>query len=346
MKYNKLQGLKDAVSEVCLGTMTFGEQNSETESHKILDLSLERGVNFYDTAEMYPIPPSSESYHETERIIGKWGKFQTEREKIVMATKVIGPSSFMTWIRGGSLKLDQSNIIKACEGSLKRLNTDYIDLYQIHWPARQTNFFGQLGFQEPQEEKTTPIKETLDALASLVEQKKIRAIGLSNETPWGIMTFLNTAKEYNLPAVSTVQNPYSLLNRSYEVGCSEISYRENVKLLSYSPLGFGVLTGKYIEGKDTPKSRLNLFDQYTRYSHAKAEEITKRYYELAKSFGISLTKLALSFCYSRPFMGSTIIGATTCEQLIENIDASNYQMTVELEEQINKIHETFPNPCP
>ena len=258
MKYNKLQGLNEEVSEVCLGTMTFGEQNSETESHEILDMALERGVNFYDTAEMYPIPPNQDSYHETERIIGRWDKFQTKREKIIMATKVIGSTNFMTWIRNGSLRLDRDNIKAACEGSLKRLKTDYIDLYQIHWPARQTNFFGQLGFKEPLEENTTPIKETLEALATLVEQKK-KAVGLSNETPWGIMTFLNTAKEYNLPVVSTVQNPYSLLNRSYEVGCSEISFRENVKLLSYSPLGFGVLSGKYIEGKDTPKVQAESF---------------------------------------------------------------------------------------
>ena len=346
MKMNKIAGMENLVSEVCLGTMTFGEQNNEAQSHQILDLALERGINFYDTAEMYPIPPKADTFNRTEKIIGEWDNFHKNREKIIMATKVIGPSQMMNWIRGGSLKLDQKNIFSACEGSLQRLKTDYIDLYQIHWPARSTNFFGQRGFVEPKKENTTPIKETLEALALLIEQGKIKAIGLSNETPWGIMSFLSAAKEYNLPVVSCVQNPYSLLNRTFEIGCSEISHREGVKLLSYSPMGFGVLSGKYLEQKDTPNCRLNRFSQYNRYSNPQAIEATKRYLSLAKSLGLSLTQLSLAFCFSRPFMGSTIIGATTLDQLKENIQATEVDFTDEMNQLVNEIHQEIPNPSP
>tara|TARA_B100000925_G_scaffold229230_1_gene177745 strand:+ start:15128 stop:16168 length:1041 start_codon:yes stop_codon:yes gene_type:complete len=346
MKMNKINGIEQSVSEVCLGTMTFGEQNSEIESHEIMDIAFERGINFYDTAEMYPIPPKGDTYNRTEEIIGKWEKFHTHRDKIVMATKVIGPSSMMKWIRNGSPRLDKKNIFEAVEGSLKRLRTDYIDLYQIHWPARSTNFFGQLNFKEPTRESTTPIRETLEVLGELISQKKVKAIGLSNETPWGIMSFLSIAKEFNLPIVSTIQNPYSLLNRTYEIGCSEISFREGVKLLSYSPMGFGVLSGKYIEGKDTPRSRLNLFSQYSRYSNPNATKATKRYYDLAKSLNLTLTELSLAFCYSRQFMGSTIIGATTKEQLIENIHATEIEFSPEMNNLVNEIHELIPNPSP
>ncbi len=346
MKYNRIGGINLEVSEVCLGTMTFGEQNSPKQSFEIMDTAFDHGINFFDTAEMYPIPPKSSTVHRTEEIIGQWRGFHKNRDKIIMATKVIGPTEFMTWIREGSPRLDKKNINQALENSLRRLKTDYIDLYQIHWPARTTNYFGQLGFKEPQREDSTPIHETLEVLSELVSQGKVKAIGLSNETPWGIMQFLATAKEHNLPIVSTVQNPYSLLNRTYEIGCSEISYREGIKLLSYSPLGFGVLTGKYLEGKDNPSNRLNLFSQYTRYSNKNAISATKKYIELAKSFNISMTQLALSFCYSRDFMGSTIIGATSCDQLIENIDATNITFSKELEKKVNEIHEETPNPSP
>ena len=338
--------MEQEVSEVCLGTMTFGEQNNQSESFEIMDTAFERGVNFFDTAEMYPIPPNKSTVHRTEEIIGNWKGFHQNRDKIIMATKVIGPTDFMTWIRNGSPRLDKKNITLALEESLKRLKTDYIDLYQIHWPSRVTNYFGQLGFKEPKTEQPTPILETLEILDQFVSSGKIKAIGLSNETPWGIMQFLNEAKNNNLPVVSTVQNPYSLLNRTYEVGCSEISYREGVKLLSYSPLGFGVLTGKYLEGKDEPTSRLNLFSQYSRYSNKNAVAATKRYLDLAKSFNLTLTQLALAFCYSRSFMGSTIIGATNTAQLIENIDATEVVFTKELENKISQIHEDLPNPSP
>ena len=346
MKKNKILGIEQPVSELCLGTMTFGEQNNEKESHKILDFALERGINFFDTAEMYPIPPSDSTYNETEKIIGRWPAFHQSRDKIVMASKVIGPTSFMTWIRNGSPRLDKKNINQAIEGSLKRLKTGYIDLYQIHWPARQTNYFGQLDFQTPEEESITPVKETLEVLSRLVETGKIKSVGLSNETPWGIMSFLQVAKEFHLPTVVSVQNPYSLLNRSFEIGCAEICYREDISLLSYSPMGFGVLSGKYLSGKDTPNCRLNKFPHYTRYSNPNAVEATKKYLELSESFGMSLTELSLKFCTTRPFMGSTIIGATNTTQLEENIAATSVKFNDEILQEINKIHQEHPNPSP
>ena len=346
MKKNQIQGIDQPVSEICLGTMTFGEQNNQKESHEILDSAFEKGINFYDTAEMYPIPPSASTFNETERILGNWPAFHQHREKIVMASKVIGPTSFMSWIRNGSPKLDKENINKAIEGSLKRLKTDYIDLYQIHWPARQTNYFGQLDFQTPRDESITPIKETLDVLATLINNGKIKSIGLSNETPWGIMSFIQTAKEYNLPLVVSVQNPYSLLNRSFEIGCAEICHRENISLLSYSPMGFGVLSGKYLTGTDTPNCRLNRFPQYSRYSNPIAQKATKKYLELSKEFGLSLTELSLKFCTTRPFMGSTIIGATNNAQLEENIATTTIDFNEEIQQEINKIHQEYPNPSP
>lgn len=347
MKFSQLKNIPQKVSNICLGTMTFGEQNSIEESHAILDASWEREVNFFDTAEMYPIPPRRETHHRTEEILGKWDKFHTERENIVMATKVIGPSEMMKYIRDGEHELNKKNIHHALEGSLRRLQTDYVDLYQIHWPARETNFFGRRGYNCPSTRTDSDeLKITLEALAELVESKKVRAIGLSNETPWGVMKFQQLAREFDLPVMSTIQNPYSLLNRTYEVGLAEVSFQEEIYLIPYSPLGFGVLTGKYLEGRSTPRDRLNLWNSYSRYSNPNAKRATQQYLDLAKSRGMSLTELALAFVNTRPFVASTIIGATTVEQVIENINTADIELDSELLSEINKIHEENPNPSP
>jgi len=326
--------------------MTWGQQNSQIEAHQQLDYALEREINFFDTAEMYPIPPRAETCFETEKIIGKWNKLKTSRDKIILASKVIGPTSFMKYIRNGSVRLNKENIITALEGSLKRLNTDYIDLYQIHWPARNTNFFGQRGFTPTENENTTPILETLEVLDEIQKSGKVRAFGLSNETPWGTMEFLNLAKKHQYPRIVSVQNPYNLLNRTYEIGMAEVSTREEVGLMAYSPLAFGVLSGKYLDNTAAPTSRLNLFDSYSRYTNTNGIKATKKYVELAKNFNLSPAQMALSFVTSRQFVTSNIIGATNIDQLKMNIDSVEIKLNNELVEEINNIHETIPNPCP
>ena len=345
MDYSTLGTTDIQVSRICLGTMTFGEQNSERESHAQLDLAFERGVNFIDTAEMYPIPPKAETQGRTETYIGNWLARSGRRDKIVLATKVAGPGDWIAHIRGGP-RLDAAHIRRAIEDSLKRLRTDYIDLYQVHWPQRHTNYFGRLGYRHRPEDDGIPIAETLEALAKLVEEGKVKAIGVSNETPWGTMQYLNLAREQGWPRIVSIQNPYNLLNRSFEIGLAEISHRENVGLLAYSPLAFGVLSGKYLGGKRPAGARLTLFPHYARYSGPHVETVVQRYVELAEKHGLRPAQMALAYVNSRPFLSANIIGATCLEQLAENIDSIDMTLSEEVIEGIESIHASCPNVAP
>ncbi len=344
MEYRLLGNTDIRVSVICLGTMTWGDQNMEKEAHQQLDYALETGVNFIDTAEMYPVPASAQTVHRTESYIGNWLASRKNRGQIVLATKVAGPSE-MTWLRGGQARLDRKNIMEALEGSLRRLKTDYIDLYQLHWPDRNTNYFGQLGYVHDPSDQPVPIEETLAVLAELVQSGKVRHVGLSNETPWGVMKYLQLAGQGLGPRMVSIQNPYSLLNRTFEVGLSEVAIREQCGLLAYSPLAFGVLSGKYLSGSG--QGRVSLFPKYfTRYSNPQAIEATRQYVALAKQHHITPAHLALAFVNSRPFVTSSIIGATTMAQLRENIESISVSLSDELYREIEKIHQAIPNPSP
>jgi|TARA_B110001452_G_scaffold265014_1_gene268981 aryl-alcohol dehydrogenase-like predicted oxidoreductase len=346
MKYRKLGNTNIDVSLICLGTMTWGEQNSEQEAFEQMDLSLDRGVNFFDTAELYSIPPKKETFGSTEKIIGNWFKKRKSREKIILATKVVGRSG-MKWFRGKETRLNKEQILEAVEGSLKRLQTDYIDLYQIHWPDRKSNFFGKLGYEHQEESDTISIKDQLEVLSILVKSGKIRHIGLSNETPWGLMKFISLAEQYDLPRVVSIQNPYSLLNRSFEVGLAEISIREKCGLLAYSPLGFGILTGKYDDGQNPDDARLTLFgDMFTRYTKPKGRKVASKLNKLAIDNELTPTEMALSYVNSRPFITSNIIGATKIDQLKENIGSVEIELSEEVIKEIEDIHAQDPYPCP
>ncbi len=343
MKFKKLGRTDLKVSILCLGTMSFGEQNTEKEAHEQLDCAIDAGINFIDTAEMYAIPPKEETCGLTEKYIGTWIRKKQQRDKYIIATKVAGPG--MDYVRGGS-RLSKKHVEEAINYSLKKLQTDYIDLYQVHWPERKSNFFGRLGYTFSDEDDGITIDETLDALNSAVKAGKIRHIGISNETPWGVMEYLKIANEKNQPRIVSIQNPYSLLNRIFEVGLAEMSHREDVGLLAYSPLGFGVLTGKY-ENSAPSNSRLGLYgDWFTRYSNEMCKKATSEYIRIAKKFNISPTHLALAFVNTRTFLTSNIIGATTLEQLRENIQSVDIKLTDEILEEVEKIHEAIPNPAP
>jgi aryl-alcohol dehydrogenase-like predicted oxidoreductase len=342
MKYKKLPNTDLEVSLICLGTMTYGEQNNEKEAHEQLDYSISNGVNFIDTAEMYAIPPREETQGKTEEIIGTWLANRKDRDKIILATKVAGPG--MEYLRGGS-RLSKKHILQAADDSLKRLQTDYIDLYQVHWPERKSNFFGRLGY-EYSDEMGVSIEETLEAMSDLVKSGKVRHIGISNETPWGTNRYLQHANDAELEKIITIQNPYSLLNRIYEVGLAEISQHEGVGLLAYSPLGFGQLTGKYINKTDE-KTRLGLYgDWFTRYSNQNCLNAVREYSQIADKHNISLTHLALAFVNTRPFVTSNIIGATTMDQLKENIESIDIDLNEEILEEVNEVHLNQPNPAP
>ena len=346
MQYKKLGNSDIQVSIICLGTMTWGEQNTENEGFDQMDYALENGVNFFDTAELYSVPPKKETFGSTEKIIGKWMQSKKCREKIILATKVVGRSG-MKWFRGKETRLNEEQISLAIEGSLKRLKTDYIDLYQLHWPDRKANFFGKLSYEHHEEEDLIDIREQLEVLNKFVKQGKIRFVGLSNETPWGLMKFISMSEEFKLPRVVSVQNPYSLLNRSYEVGMAEISIRENCGLLAYSPLAFGMLTGKYDDGKLPSGARLTLFsDMYTRYTKEKGRNESKKFNYLAKESGLSPTDMALAFVNSRDFVTSNIIGATNIKQLQQNINSFKINLDENIISEINKIHDKNPFPCP
>ncbi|MGM0856580.1 MAG: NADP(H)-dependent aldo-keto reductase [Pseudomonadota bacterium] len=331
------------VSRLCLGTMTFGEQNSEAEAHEQLDRAVAFGINFIDTAEMYPVPPKAETQGLTERYVGSWLKQRRERDDVIIATKAAGPG--LDHIRGGP-RLTREHLFKAVDASLDRLQTDYIDLYQLHWPDRSTNFFGKLGYVHNEEEDATPLEETLTALKELVDAGKIRAIGLSNDTPWGTMRALQLADQLDVPRVASIQNPYNLLNRSFEVGLAEIAHREDVGLLAYSPLGFGVLSGKYLDGAKPPTGRLTLYERFKRYTSPEAEAATKAYVSLARDYGLDPAQMALAFVNSRSFLTSNIIGATTMEQLESNLASESMKLDDDLLEAIDDIHRRMPNPCP
>ncbi len=326
--------------------MTWGRQNSEEQAHEQMDYAVEQGINFFDTAEMYPIPPKKELYAVTEEFIGNWFKKTGKREEIVLATKIAGRADFTKHIR--TTGFSREAIISAVDGSLQRLQTDYIDLYQLHWPERNTNYFGQRGYNaEATDLWEDNIHQVLETLRDLVEEGKIRHVGLSNETPWGTMRFLEESKVHRtLPRMVTIQNPYSLLNRLFEVGLSEVSMREKIGLLAYSPLAFGVLSGKYLGDVQPRKARLTLFPNYKRYSGDTATEATKKYYELAQNHGLSMAQMALAFVNSRPFVTSNIIGATTIDQLRENIESIDVELSDEVLEGIEEIHESIPNPAP
>lgn len=347
MKYSKLGNTGIDVSRICLGTMTYGEQNTEKEGHQQLDYAVDQGVNFIDTAELYAIPPRAETYGATEKVIGSWLKRRGRRDDIVLASKIAGPGpDWVSHIRGGHSRFNADHIKRALDDSLQRLQTDYIDLYQLHWPERNTNYFGKLGYQpDEQEQDLTPVFETLQVLEKQIRAGKIRYIGLSNETPWGIMQFLWTARVLKLPAVVSVQNPYSLLNRTFEVGCAEISHRENVGLMAYSPLGFGVLTGKYLDARPQG-ARLTRWPHYARYSNEQAVAATRAYVDLAQQYQLDPAQMALAFVNSRPFLTANIIGATDMQQLSSNIASIDLDLSDELLEQIEAIHRRYPNPSP
>lgn len=346
MEYRPLGKTDLRVSAICLGTMTFGEQNTESQAHQQLDRALAAGVNFIDTAELYPVPPKAETQGRTESYIGTWLSRRGGRERLILATKAAGPGDWLPYLRGGANRLNRVNIEAAIEASLRRLQTDYIDLYQLHWPDRETNFFGQLGYQPPRRDRSVPIEESLRVLDDLVRSGKVRHIGVSNETPWGVMRFLQLAEQHGLARLVSVQNPYNLLNRSYEVGLAEISHREGCGLLAYSPLGFGVLSGKYLDGARPADSRLTLFERFKRYSNPEGEAATRAYVELARQHGLDPVHLALAWVISRPFVTSAIIGATTMEQLEADLGSLEIRLGKELIESIERIHTRQPNPCP
>ncbi|MDF1763142.1 MAG: NADP(H)-dependent aldo-keto reductase [Oleibacter sp.] len=332
------------VTKICLGTMTWGEQNTEAEAHRQLDIALDHGVNFIDTAEMYPVPPKAETQGRTESYLGSWLAKSNKRNDLIIASKVVGPGDWIDYIRNGP-QLTEDHIQQALADSLERLQTDYLDLYQIHWPARPTNFFGKLGY-EHQDDETTPLRETLLALKNHLDSGRIRHYGLSNETPWGTMTAIAEADKLGMPRPVSVQNPYNLLNRSYEIGMSEISYREHCGLLAYSPLAFGVLSGKYLNGQKPEKARITLYERFSRYKGELAERAVAQYVELANDLGLTPTALALAFVSQQGFLTSNIIGATTEQQLLENLATADLVLTQETIERINAIHQSIPNPCP
>jgi aryl-alcohol dehydrogenase-like predicted oxidoreductase len=346
MEYRRLGRTDIKVSAICLGTMTFGEQNSITDAHAQLDYAVDQGVNFIDTAEMYPVPPKAETYGRTEEYIGSWLKHRGGRDRIILASKVAGPARDLSYLRQGRARLDRANIEMALHDSLKRLQTEYLDLYQLHWPDRSTNTFGKFGYLHDPSDNPVPIEETLQVLGELVRAGKVRHIGLSNETPWGAMRFLQSAGELNLPRAVSIQNPYSLLNRTFEIGLAEIAHREDLGLMAYSPLGFGVFSGKYLGGALPAGARLTLFDRFRRYRGRRGQSATEAYVNLARNQGLDPAQMALAYVASRPFVTTVIIGATTLEQLDANIKSLDIKLTPLVLAAIEEIHQDNPNPCP
>ncbi len=334
------------VSTLCLGTMTWGEQNDESEAFAQLDRAKAYGINFVDTAEMYPVPPRAETYGATERIIGDYFRQRGDRADWVLASKIAGPGNGIDYIRDGRLRHDRQHIVAALDASLKRLRTDWIDLYQLHWPERSTNFFGQLGYRHQHEETFTALEDTLEALDEQVRAGKIRHVGLSNETPWGTMKLLHLAEQRGWPRAVSIQNPYNLLNRTFEVGLAEVAIRERCGLLAYSPMAFGMLSGKYENGARPEHARLTRFSRFTRYTNPQAQAACSRYVELARAHGLDPAQMALAFVTSRPFVTSNIVGATTLEQLEANLRSSELRLTEEVLEAIEAIHREQPNPAP
>ncbi len=346
MEYRKLGRTDLDVSLICLGTMTWGQQNSEVEAHAQIDYALDQGVNFIDTAEMYPVPPKADTQGRTEQYIGSWLAQSGRRDQVVLASKVAGRSQ-MDWIRGGAeTNLEPAQVRQALEDSLRRLQTDYLDLYQIHWPDRRTNFFGKLGYRHKADEEAVAIEDTLGELGRMVDEGKIRHVGISNETPWGLMRYLQAAENAGLPRLASIQNPYSLLNRTFEIGLAECAEREDVRLLAYSPLAFGVLTGKYLKGAQPAGARLTLWDRFSRYSNERGTVAAAHYVALAEKNDLNPAQMALAYINSRSFVTSNIIGATTMEQLKANIASIDVQLPEDVDKAIEAIHADDPNPCP
>ena len=344
MNYKKLGNTDINVSTICLGTMTWGEQNTQSEAFEQMNYSLENGVNFWDTAELYAVPPKAETYGHTETIIGNWFEETKKRKDVILASKVGGPSR--KYMRNGENSFTGKNLEDALHGSLKRLKTDYIDLYQLHWPERNVNNFGKLGY-EHEENDWNKFENVLENLKKFVDQGKIRYVGLSNETPWGVMNYLQLAKDKDLPRMMAIQNPYSLLNRSYEVGLAEVSIRENIGCLAYSPLASGYLSGKY-RNKQFPKgSRMERdFDFWTRYRKPNMENAVEDYYKISQKFELDMSQMSIKFCEVQDFMTSVIIGATTMEQLKTNVESVKVNLDSEVIKEINNVQKKYPNPCP
>lgn len=346
MIYNNLSTTNTKVSAICLGTMSFGAHVDESTAYNIMSRSLELGINFFDTAEMYAVPPMPETSGITETIIGRWMKAENAREKIVLATKVVGGGRGFSWIRGGESRLDEKNIRMAIEGSLKRLQTDFIDLYQLHWPDRSVQMFHQQYFQSGIGKESVALEETLSVLQKLHQEGKVKHFGVSNETPWGTMEFLRIAQEKDLPRMVSIQNNYSLLTRTYDMGMSEVSQEMNIGLLAYSPLGFGVLGGRYLDGNFPEGGRFTKYKNYLpRYRTPRVEIAIKRYKALAEKHGMTLPELALAFVYQRPFVTSAIIGPSNVEQLEECVGALEKKLTEEMMREIDEIDAMDPNPC-
>lgn len=346
MKMNPLGRTGISVSQICLGTMTFGRQNTEAEAQAQMDMALDHGVNFFDTAEMYPFPSTADTYGRTEEIVGNWMKSRNNRDSMVVATKIVGPGARFKHVRDGNIKYNRAHLTAAVDASLKRLGTDYIDLYQTHWPERPANFFGKLDYDHDPDADWTPFAETLGVMDEIVKSGKVRAFGVSNETAWGVAAQLKLADDNGWPRVAAIQNPYALLNRSFEVGLAEIAIREDCGLLAYSPLGFGALTGKHLDGGTEPESRRALFPDFMRYFHARAEAATREYVALAREHGLDPAAMALAFVHSRPFVTATIIGARTLAQLEDNLATADLVLPPEVLGGIEAIHAEHSNPCP
>ena len=345
MNFKKLGSTDFKVSTICLGTMTWGEQNNQKDAFEQMDYAIENGINFFDTAELYAVPPKEETYGRSESYIGEWFEEKKNRDKVILASKVTGRSG-IKWMRGEDTRLDKKNIVKALADSLKRLKTDYLDLYQLHWPDRKTNFFGQLGYEHDQNDDSIPLEETLEVLNDIVKKGMVRYIGISNETPWGAMQFIKIAEKKKLAKIVSIQNPYNLLNRTYEVGLAEVSVREQCGLLAYSPLAFGVLSGKYLNGQWPEKARLTLFKEFTRYINPIAIKCTEEYVKIAKENNLNPAQMALAYINAKPFVTSNIIGATTIDQLKENIKSVNVKLDKKVIEKIEEVHKQNPNPSP
>ena len=344
MNYKKLGNTDIDVSTICLGTMTWGEQNTQEEAFQQMDYALDQGVNFWDTAELYSVPPKAETYGHTEIIIGNWFKENKKRDKVILASKVAGP--MRAYLRGGGNNYGIEKMSQAINDSLKRLQTDYIDLYQLHWPERNTNMFGRLGY-EHKENEWNKFEDVLGNLQKFIKEGKIRQIGLSNETPWGVTKCLELSKEKGLPRMMSVQNPYSLLNRTYEVGLAEISIRDEIGLLAYSPLASGYLTGKYRNNQLPKNSRIERDgDFWTRYNKPNTTQAVDAYYKISKKYNLNFAQMSLKFCEIQPFMTTVIIGATTMEQLQTNIESVNINLTDDVINEINEVQKIYPNPCP
>jgi aryl-alcohol dehydrogenase-like predicted oxidoreductase len=345
MNYKKLGNTDIEVSTISLGTMTWGEQNTQDEGFEQMDFALDYGVNFWDTAELYSIPPREETYGHTEIIMGNWFKKSKKRDKVILATKVAGP--MRAYLRGGGNNYGIKKITQAINDSLKRLQTDYIDLYQLHWPERNTNMFGRLGYEHNDEGEWNKFEEVLGHLQKFVDLGKIREVGLSNETPWGVSKFLEIAKNNNLPRMMSVQNPYNLLNRTYEVGLAEISIRDEIGLLAYSPLASGYLTGKYRNNQLPKNSRIERDgDFWSRYNKPNTSTAVDAYYKISKKYNLDFAQMSLKFCEIQPFTTSVIIGATSMDQLKTNIESVNIKLTNEIIKEINEVQKIYPNPCP